>query len=99
MLYSSEEVSVAFARVPMVVTGSVACLARYFIHVCLLASLLHDTSYYSVTTSAAGQLKLVASVRAMIVSNTKANPRKGKGKSKDKGKDENKSDWDPYSDT
>lgn len=67
ILYGSEEVSVSFARVPMVVTGSVACFARYFIHFCLLAS-LHDTSYYSVTTSAAGQLKLVTSVRSMIFS-------------------------------
>ena len=74
ILYGSEEVSVSFARVPMVVTGSVACFARYFIHFCLLAS-LHDTSYYSVTTSAAGQLKLVTSVRSMIFSSTKANPR------------------------
>lgn len=57
ILYGSEEVSISFARVPMVVTGSVACFARYFIHFCLLAS-LHDTSYYSVTTSAAGQAPL-----------------------------------------
>ena len=39
-LYASEDVAVSYARVPMLVRGTVACFARYFTKFSLLASLV-----------------------------------------------------------
>ena len=73
-LFTSEAVTVSYARVPLIATGIICLLARYFVAFCLAAS-LHETSYYSLVTSSTGSQKLVASFRAMVYSSGKANTR------------------------
>ena len=73
-LFTSEAISVSYARVPLILTGTVCTLARYFVAFCLAAT-LHETSYYSLVTSSTGSQKLIASVRAMVFSSGKANTR------------------------
>ena len=73
-LFTSDSVSVSYARVPLIATASACLVARYFMAFCLAAS-LRETSYYSLVTSNTGAQKLVASVRAMIYSSGKSNTR------------------------
>ena len=48
-LFTSEAVTVSYARVPLIVTGMICLLARYFVAFCLAAN-LHETSHYSLVT-------------------------------------------------